>query len=115
MTPIRLADKFRRIDATWTPHVVADLNGQQVKVARLLGTFVWHRHDVDELFWVIRGRLRIELRDGEIRLGPGEIAVVPAGVEHRPVADQEVEVVLSEPAGVVNTGDAPVSDLTARS
>ena len=115
MTPVSIARELAAVTEPWRPRVVADLNGQQVKVARLLGTFVWHRHDVDELFWVVRGRLRIDLRGGEIRLGPGEIAVVPAGVEHRPVADQEVELVLFEPAGVVNTGDAPVSDLTARS
>ena len=94
---------------------MAELNGQEVKVARVLGTFVWHAHDVDELFWVVRGRLRIELRDGAVDLGPGELYVVPAGVEHRPVAEAEVEMVLFEPAGVVNTGDAPPSALTAPS
>lgn len=112
--PIRLTDAFARVTDLWRPHVVAELNGQEVKVARVQGTFVWHSHpDVDELFWVVRGTLRIEFRDHAVTLGPGELFVVPRGVEHRPVADEEVEMVLFEPAGVVNTGDAPVSELTA--
>ena len=108
-----LADAFASVAEPWRPRVVARLNGQEVKVARVRGTFVWHAHDVDELFWVTSGRLRIELRDGAVELGPGELTVVPAGVEHRPVAEAEVEMVLFEPAGVVNTGDAPPSELTA--
>ena len=113
MVKVTLSDAFAAVTEPWRPLVVAELNGQEVKVARLEGPFVWHRHDVDELFWVVRGRLRIELRDGAVELGPGELAVVPAGVEHRPVAEAEVEVVLFEPAGVVNTGDAAPSELTA--
>ena len=113
MTPISIAHELKAVTEPWRPRVVAELNGQQVKVARLRGAFVWHKHDVDELFWVVRGSLRIELRDGAVELGPGEIAVVPAGVEHRPVATEEAEIALFEPAGVVNTGDAPVSELTA--
>ena len=113
--PISLPDAFGAVAEPWRPRVVAELNGQEVKVARLDGAFVWHAHpDADELFWVVRGRLRIEFRDGAVRLGPGEVLVVPRGVEHRPVAEEEVEVVLFEPAGVVNTGDAPPSALTAR-
>lgn len=111
--PLSLADAFASVTEHWRPQVVAALNGQEVKVVRVRGPFVWHRHAVDELFWVISGRLRIELRDGAVELGPGELHVVPAGVEHRPVADVEVEMVLIEPAGVVNTGDAPASALTA--
>lgn len=113
MTPISIAHELDAVTEHWRPRVVADLNGQQVKVARLLGPFVWHAHDVDEMFWVVRGHLRIELRDGVVEMGPGEILVVPAGVEHRPVAEREVEIVLFEPTGVINTGDAPASDLTA--
>ena len=91
MTPIHLADKLTQFDATWTPHVIAELNGQQVKLAKLEGAFVWHDHaDEDELFWVVSGRLRIEFRDApDAVLGPGEIVVVPRGVEHRPVAEHE--------------------------
>ncbi len=110
---VALAEAFASVTEHWRPHVVAELNGQEVKVARVQGAFVWHTHDVDEMFWVVRGRLRIELRDGAVELGPGELYVVPAGVEHRPVAEAEVEMVLFEPAGVVNTGDAAPSALTA--
>jgi mannose-6-phosphate isomerase-like protein (cupin superfamily) len=110
---VNLADKFSALAGYWRPHVVAELNGQEVKVVRIKGEFVWHTHEVDELFWVIRGRLRIELRDGVVELGPNELFVAPRGTEHRPVAEEEVELVLFEPAGVVNTGDAPASELTA--
>ncbi|MEM6783382.1 MAG: cupin domain-containing protein [Bacteroidota bacterium] len=114
MTPINLADKFAALDGLWEPRVIAELNGQAVKVARVQGEFVWHTHDdIDELFWVVRGRLRIEFRDRAVELGPGEVCVVPRGVEHRPVAEEETEIVLFEPRGVVNTGDAAPSDLTA--
>ncbi|MEM8600170.1 MAG: cupin domain-containing protein [Bacteroidota bacterium] len=114
MTPIALADKFEALEGLWEPRVVAELNGQAVKVARVHGAFVWHKHDdIDELFWVVRGRLRIEFRDRVVELGPGEVCVVPRGVEHRPVADEPTEIVLFEPLGVVNTGDAAPSDLTA--
>jgi mannose-6-phosphate isomerase-like protein (cupin superfamily) len=110
---INLDEKLHAVTEHWRPHIVAELNGQEVKVVRIKGAFVWHKHDVDELFWVIRGRLRIDLRDGAVDLDANELYVVPAGVEHRPVADEEVELVLFEPAGVVNTGDAPASELTA--
>ncbi len=107
MEKVRLAEAFARIDDLWHPRIVAALNGQHVKLARLQGAFVWHRHDdEDELFLVVEGGLRIELRDGAVELGPGELAVVPRGVEHRPVADAEAKVLLFEPAGTVNTGDA---------
>jgi len=115
MTPIRLADTFRQFDATWTPHVVAELNGQQVKLAKLEGAFVWHDHaDEDELFWVVSGRLRIEFRDAEpVELGPGEFVIVPRGVEHLPVALPTAEVVLFEPASTKHTGDVE-SERTVR-
>jgi mannose-6-phosphate isomerase-like protein (cupin superfamily) len=107
MQKISIADKFATFSDRWSPKVVGELNGQQVKLAKLEGAFVWHHHaDEDELFLVHRGRLRIELRDrAPIELGPGEFAIVPRGVEHRPVADEEAEVVLFEPASTLNTGN----------
>lgn len=106
MKTVRLAEAFEQIHEHWHPHIVARVNDTDVKVARVLGTFDWHHHkDQDELFWVQRGRLRIELRNGTVELGPGEMAVVPRGVEHRPVAEEEVELVLIEPTGTVNTGE----------
>ena len=103
---IDLWEKLARFDERWTPRIVAELNGQHVKIAKLEGEFVWHAHaDEDELFLVLKGRLRIELRDGSVELAPGQMAVVPRGVEHRPVADGEVHVLLFEPAGTLNTGN----------
>lgn len=104
---INLREKFARIDAHWSPRVVAEMNDVQFKLARIEGEFVWHRHDeTDEVFIVIDGRMRIEFRDGVVELGGGEMFVVPRGVEHRPVADGECRIMLVEPRGVVNTGDA---------
>jgi mannose-6-phosphate isomerase-like protein (cupin superfamily) len=106
MVAIDLREKFATLDEHWSPRIVAELNGQQVKVVKFRGEFVWHHHDQeDELFLVHRGRFRMEFRDRSVDLGPGEMIVVPRGVEHRPVADQEVEVVLFEPAGTLNTGN----------
>ncbi len=103
---IDLAEKLARFDERWSPRIVAELNGQHVKLAKLEGEFVWHSHaEEDELFLVLKGTLTIELRDGAVVLGPGQMAVVPRGIEHRPVADGEVHVMLFEPAGTVNTGD----------
>ncbi len=107
ITKIRLAEKFALISEPWQPRIAAELNGQQVKLARLRGEFLWHAHvNEDEFFLVVSGRLRIELRDGVIELEPGEFCVVPRGVEHLPVALPEAEVVLFEPASTRNTGDA---------
>jgi mannose-6-phosphate isomerase-like protein (cupin superfamily) len=108
MDVIDLADKLARFDDCWAPRVVAQLNGQHVKLAKLDGAFVWHAHEAeDELFLVVAGRLRMELRDAPIELGPGQLCVVPRGVEHRPVAlDGVCSVLLFEPASTVNTGDA---------
>jgi mannose-6-phosphate isomerase-like protein (cupin superfamily) len=107
MRKVSLVEAFARIPEPWTPRIAAELNGQEVKLARLRGAFVWHHHaDADELFLVVRGALRMELRDGAIELREGEMLVVPRGVEHRPVADEECEVLLFEPAGTVNTGSA---------
>ena len=102
---INLAEKLRTFDDHWSPRIVAELNGQHVKLAKLLGEFVWHQHDEeDELFLVVAGELDIELRDRTLTLGPGECFVVPRGVEHRPVAREEAHVLLFEPASTVNTG-----------
>lgn len=110
--PFSLAGKFALIDEYWQPRIVGELNGQQVKLAKLLGEFIWHHHEhEDELFLVHRGRLRMEFRDNVVELGPGEVIIVPRGVEHRPVAPEVVEVVLFEPAGTRNTGEL-VNDRT---
>ena len=90
----------------WSPKVIAELNGQQVKVVKLLGEFEWHFHEQeDELFWVIEGCLEIHLRDKVVELHAGELCVVPRGVEHKPVANSECQIVLFEPAGTLNTGN----------
>jgi len=103
---VSLADKFSRFEERWHPFIVAELNGQQVKLAKLEGEFVWHSHAAeDEMFLVVQGTLRIELRDGEVELSAGELCVVPRGVEHRPVADGLVHVLLFEPASTAHTGD----------
>jgi len=103
---IDLAATFDLVDELWSPKVVARLNDYEVKLARLGGEFVWHSHDdTDELFLVVSGSLTIRLRDGDVAVGPGQLYVVPRGLEHCPVTDGEVRVVLIEPAGVVNTGD----------
>ncbi len=103
---------YRELDAvadTWAPRVVAALNGQFVKVAKLKGEFVWHRHDAeDELFLVLRGRLRIQFESGEIELGEGECAVVPRGTLHNPAADEECWIALFEPAATAHTGDVVI-------
>jgi mannose-6-phosphate isomerase-like protein (cupin superfamily) len=112
--PIDLAGRFEQISDLWSPKVVARLNDYEIKLVRLQGEFVWHTHqDTDELFLVIDGVLTIQLRDGDVTLGPGQLYVVPRGVEHCPIADGEVRAMLIEPAGVVNTGDAGGS-LTAK-
>ncbi|MHC4409034.1 MAG: cupin domain-containing protein [Planctomycetota bacterium] len=106
MDKVSLAEKFASFDDLWSPKVAAELNGQQVKLAKLHGEFVWHQHeDEDELFLVVSGRLRIELRDRVVELGAGEFLVVPRGVEHKPVAEELCEVVLFEPASTLNTGN----------
>jgi mannose-6-phosphate isomerase-like protein (cupin superfamily) len=105
--PIDLADMLTRFAEPWSPKVVARLNDYEVKVVKLLGEFVWHTHeDTDEMFLVLAGQLTIQLRDGDVLLGPGQMYVVPRGVEHCPRAEHEVHAALIEPAGVVNTGDA---------
>jgi quercetin dioxygenase-like cupin family protein len=106
MEKVNLAEKFSKIPEYWKPYVAAELNGQLVKLDKLKGEFVWHRHESeDEMFWVVKGRFRMDLREDPIWLEEGEFLVVPRGVEHRPVADEEAWVVLFEPASTVNTGN----------
>jgi mannose-6-phosphate isomerase-like protein (cupin superfamily) len=104
---VDLGEKFSRFDDPWHPRIVGELNGSYVKVVKLEGEFVWHHHDdEDELFLVIDGVLRMQLRDGELEVSPGQFVVVPRGIEHRPVADGVVHVVLIEPASTLNTGNS---------
>ncbi len=109
-----LADKLAKITEHWRPRVIAELNGQEVKLAKFQGEFVWHHHEhEDELFLCLRGRFRLEFRDGSVELGPGDVIVVPRGVDHRPVAEEEVEILLFEPAALRNTGNVEHPTLTA--
>jgi mannose-6-phosphate isomerase-like protein (cupin superfamily) len=106
MDKINLAGKLRLFDDYWHPRVVAELNGQQVKLAKLKGEFEWHHHEQeDELFLVVKGRLTIKLRDRDVHLEEGECIVVPRGIEHKPVAEEEAHVLLFEPATTLNTGN----------
>jgi mannose-6-phosphate isomerase-like protein (cupin superfamily) len=110
---VDVAETLELISDHWSPKVVARLNEYEVKLVKLKGEFVWHTHDdTDELFYVIDGTLTIQLRDGDVTLRPGQLFVVPRGVEHCPIAEGEVSAMLIEPAGVVNTGSAG-GDLTA--
>lgn len=104
---INLDEKFRMLGEQWSPRVVAELNNYQFKVVRIEGDFVWHDHpETDEAFLVLAGELRLDFRDGAVTLGPGELFVVPRGVEHKPFAGQEVKLLLIEPRGILNTGHA---------
>lgn len=104
--PINFAQKLGLLTEQWQPRVVAELNDYQFKVVRLEGDFVWHSHaETDEAFLVMEGELRIDFRDGAVRIAPGEMFVVPKGVEHKPFAEREVKMLLIEPRGVPNTGD----------
>ena len=104
--PVSLAEKLGRIRDYWNPRIIGELNGQHVKLAKVMGEFVWHFHqNEDELFLVLEGTLRLEFRDGEVTLGPGEMCIVPRGVEHRPVAEEEVHLLMFEPASTLNTGN----------
>ena len=103
---VNLAAALTRFSEEWSPRIIGELNGQHVKLAKLSGAFVWHRHDAeDELFLVLRGQLRLEMRDRVVELDEGELFVVPRGVEHRPVAREGTQVLLFEPVGTLNTGD----------
>jgi len=106
MPKVNLAEKFGLIDEYWSPKIAGQLNGQYVKLAKFKGEFVWHIHEnEDELFLVTKGILTIQLRDGDVALGEGEFFIVPAGVEHRPVAQQEVQALMLEPISTLNTGN----------
>lgn len=106
MEAVNLATKLSLISEHWVPRIVARYNGDDVLVVKVKGAFVWHSHpDTDDFFLVLKGNLVIELRDGPVQLGPGEMYVVPKGVEHRPVAHGEAELLLIEPQGTPNTGD----------
>jgi len=107
MRVVDLAETFGRFTDAWSPKIVGDVNDMHVKVVKLRGEFVWHHHDAeDELFLVVAGRLRMQLRDGDREVGPGQLIIVPRGVEHCPKAlTDEVHVVLLEPKGTLNTGD----------
>jgi mannose-6-phosphate isomerase-like protein (cupin superfamily) len=113
---VNLAQKFDLFDEFWSPRIAGELNDSYVKLAKLKGEFVWHQHDnEDELFFVVEGRLTIKLRDRDVELGPGEFVIIPRGVEHLPIAEAEVCVMLLEPKSTLNTGNVQsertVSDL----
>ena len=106
MEKVSLVQKFAFINEHWSPKIVGELNGQQVKLAKLKGEFVWHHHEAeDEAFFVLKGSFRMEFRDRTVELSEGEMLIVPKGVEHKPVADEEVWVMLFEPATTLNTGN----------
>jgi mannose-6-phosphate isomerase-like protein (cupin superfamily) len=106
MDKINLLEKFGLFNEYWNPKIIGELNGQQVKLAKFKGQFVFHKHDnEDELFMVIKGKFRMEYRDKTVDVNEGEIVIVPRGVEHKPVADEEVWVLLFEPASTLNTGN----------
>jgi mannose-6-phosphate isomerase-like protein (cupin superfamily) len=111
---VNLAEKFKLFTYQWNPRVIAEMNDYQFKAVRLEGDFIWHEHkDTDEAFLVLEGTLRIDFRDGAVSIGPGELYVVPKGVEHKPFAESEVKLLLIEPRGVRNTGEMPANQRTA--
>jgi mannose-6-phosphate isomerase-like protein (cupin superfamily) len=115
MEKVNLVEKLALFADHWNPKIVGELNGQQVKLVRFVGEFVWHRHDhEDELFLVVKGRFTMEFRDRQASLEEGEFLIVPRGVEHRPVADEEVHVLLFEPVTTLNTGDVRTVDVPER-
>lgn len=111
---IDLAEKFASFSEHWRPRIAAQMNGQDVRLVKTQGVFPWHSHpDAEEMFLVFKGVFRVEFRDRVVELGPGQMVVVPRGVEHRTASDEEAEVMIFEPSEVVNTGDAEVSAFTA--
>jgi mannose-6-phosphate isomerase-like protein (cupin superfamily) len=112
MEKVNLQQKFSLFSEHWSPKIVGELNGQHVKLAKLKGEFVWHKHDEeDELFFVVKGSFKMEYRDRTVEVNENEFLIVPRGVEHKPVAEEEVWVMLFEPTSTLNTGDAE-SDMT---
>lgn len=113
-SPINLQQKLSLFSEQWSPKIIAQLNDYHFKLAKVQGEFDWHSHpETDEAFMIIKGELKILFRDGEVLLHEGEMYVVPKGIEHKPVADDECQIMLIEPMGTVNTGDAVDSNLTA--
>ena len=103
---VNLAEMFGRFQDQWQPKIVGEVNDSLVKLVKFKGEFVWHHHDhEDEMFLVVKGRMRMQLRDREVTVGPGEFIIIPHGIEHKPVADEETEVVLFEPTSTLNTGN----------
>jgi len=114
MEKVNLAEKLSQFDEYFSPKIVADLNDYEIHVVKAKGDFVWHKHDeTDDFFLVLKGTMTVQLRDRNVELGPGELFVVPKGVEHCPRCDEEVHLLLIEPAGTINTGDAG-GELTAQ-
>jgi mannose-6-phosphate isomerase-like protein (cupin superfamily) len=113
--PVNLSEKLALFTELWSPKIVGDFNGHDVMVVKVKGEFTWHSHpDTDDFFLVLKGRLRIGLRDGDVVLEPGEFFVVPKGVEHCPVAEEETHLLLIEPAGLPSTGDASTAAAKTR-
>lgn len=113
-SPLNFQEKLSKFSEQWSPRIIAQMNDYHFKLVKAQGEFVWHSHaETDEVFIVLKGSLEIYFRDGKVTMNEGEMYVVPKGVEHKPVAEQEVQVLLVEPAGLVNTGDAKDSTLTA--
>jgi len=113
-TEVNLSSKFSQIHEHWKPHIAGELNGQMVKLVKFQGEFVWHHHDnEDEMFFVVKGQFRMEFREGSVNIAEGEFIIVPRGVEHKPVADEECWVMLFEPASTLNTGNV-VNERTVR-
>ncbi len=114
MEKVNLIEKFALIKEHWRPKVVGELNGQEIKLAKICGEFPWHHHELeDEMFMAVRGSFKIEFRDKTVELNEGDFLIVPHGVEHRPVAEEEVEILLFEPKGVKNTGNFEDENFTA--
>lgn len=112
MDKVNIQQKLSLFSDYWNPRIIGELNGQQVKLAKLKGEFVWHKHDnEDELFFIIEGNLKIEFRDKTVSVNKNEVLIIPRGVEHRPVAENEVSVMLFEPATTINTGNI-INELT---
>ncbi len=106
MQAINLLEKFSHFSEQWQPHIIGELNGQHVKIAKIQGDFVWHAHEEeDELFYVVKGKLKLEFREGMVELNPGEMYIVPRGVEHKPQAEEETYILMFEPIGTINTGN----------
>ncbi len=106
-SPVNFKDKLAKFSERWSPKIIAQMNDYHFKVAKIQGEFVWHSHpETDEMFIILEGGMRIELRDGAVDLQAGEMFVVPKGVEHKPFAEKECQILLIEPAGTVNTGEA---------